>query len=55
MDPKFLAQNGRFVITKKVLSQHVSYLCRDMVLIFIAQLLSWPAVSYRDIFSCYLF
>ena len=26
--PKYLAQNGRFVATKKVLSRHGSYLCR---------------------------
>ena len=31
--PKFLAQNGSFVATKKVMSQHGSYLCRSALIV----------------------
>ena len=31
--PKFLAQNGPFVATKKVLSRHGSYLCRPALVV----------------------
>ena len=31
--PKFLAQNGSFVTTKKVLSRHGSYLCRSTLVV----------------------
>ena len=49
--PHFKAQN---VDPKIIALSRQRKLCHDMVLIFVAQLLSWPAVSYRDIFSCYL-
>ena len=31
--PKFMAQNGRFVATKKVLSQQGSYICRSALVV----------------------
>ena len=33
VDPKFLAQNGHFVVTKKVLSRHGSYLCHPALVV----------------------
>ena len=45
--------NPKFFLPKMVALYQRRKFCRDMVLIFVAQLLSWPAVSCRGIFSCY--
>ena len=44
--PHFKAQ----IVNPKIYGPKWS-LCRDMVLIFVAQLLSWPVVSCHNVFS----